>query len=1044
MRKGILHKGKRNTVHGKMKATASLWAMLIIYTMIPVVCNSNPIAKLPLIARITADDLGRCKPVIRVDSLTPGVRRVSVSYELTEAVKQQDCAIRIVPAFVPHFHWAPHLTPTGNHVIDQHVFRTPALIVQDNKHTLIVIPETGNISANSGYRTYLDMDAPGNTLMLGMANTKVTNHVLYEKSEEALFPSGTVELAFYVITTQNNRAFQRNPFRYALSALWHHKGLPVFQKSNVSTQLFNTYCEHTYRWAFEGWKDAVWQEFTLNGKTVGAPVFIVNTTQSPNYPGRVNEREMRSIWNQAWFSSLRSASGLYRYARRTGNNELMQKALLTKELALSAPQKEGLFYSVIATEMEEVEENGRKYHRSKGWDTAYWGNSNRNPITGDIRKSPFHILDMSWTAYIMLQWYDELEKDERLLNYARRYADALLNLQDAKGYFPAWLDTATLQPLPYLNDSPESGMSALFLLKAYQLTGKQKYRTAALKCVEVIEREIVPVGRWEDFETYWSCCRYGSEHLVGKKEQRNNMYKQCNFSMFWTASALLEAYNVTNQPNYLSVGQRVVDELLMTQASWQPPYIYVDAVGGFGVMNADGEWNDARGSLFAEMLLHYGKLLNNPEYTQRGLMALKTSFSMMYCPENPRTKELWEKTWPFFSSEDYGFMMENYSHGGITSPEGEGMGEFTIYDWGNGAAAEAYNRIVDHWGTELFTTPQGLVPTNLKKVAKVTGRNLPNENLPNPNRTDLRYDVGGTDLGILWAMEGNKVGIWFGDTYGKTFTTQPTDGSPITDNWRCNVLAFSSDTNMEDGLTIDSMVTDGKSKAIELLYGAKNTSGQGDWTSIPTAAIRANGTDYVHFMNVKNWGAPGRWDTNYSAVYSSADDGVTWYPTGVTFGAKSNFSQVAYARKDGYVYMAGTLSGRVSSVYLARFREEDIVNQPAYQYWNNEKGWVQGGEYAATPIVNDKAGELSLIYHRGTGRWIMTYLSGKKYAIVLRDAADITGPWSEDKVLVRGEDYPALYGAFMHPLADDGNELYFLMSQWSPYNVYLMKTTISE
>ena len=52
----------------------------------------------------------------------------------------------------------------------------------------------------------------------------------------------------------------------------------------------------------------------------------------------------------------------------------------------------------------------------------------------------------------------------------------------------------------------------------------------------------------------------------------------------------------------------------------------------------------------------------------------------------------------FFGEEDYGFMMENYGHGGRTSPEGEGMGEFTIYDWGNGAAAEAYNRILDKFG----------------------------------------------------------------------------------------------------------------------------------------------------------------------------------------------------------------------------------------------------------------------------------------------------------------------------------------------------------
>jgi hypothetical protein len=28
------------------------------------------------------------------------------------------------------------------------------------------------------------------------------------------------------------------------------------------------------------------------------------------------------------------------------------------------------------------------------------------------------------------------------------------------------------------------------------------------------------------------------------------------------------------------------------------------------------------------------------------------------------------------------------------------VGEFTIYDWGNGAAAEAFNRIRDHFGEQ--------------------------------------------------------------------------------------------------------------------------------------------------------------------------------------------------------------------------------------------------------------------------------------------------------------------------------------------------------
>jgi hypothetical protein len=93
---------------------------------------------------------------------------------------------------------------------------------------------------------------------------------------------------------------------------------------------------------------------------------------------------------------------------------------------------------------------------------------------------------------------------------------------------------------------------------------------------------------------------------------RNNMHKQNNFSMFWTAEALLECYRLTSNKEYLDYGQRTLDELLMTQASWQPPYMYVNVLGGFGVLNADGEWNDSRESLFSELIIQYGKLLGKP------------------------------------------------------------------------------------------------------------------------------------------------------------------------------------------------------------------------------------------------------------------------------------------------------------------------------------------------------------------------------------------------------------------------------------------------
>lgn len=647
-------------------------------------------------ASIAYDFIGGTEPEVQGSEPEPGVYHFRLTFHLDRPVRQDDWRVKVVPAFAPSFHWAPHLTPTDRHVIDQHSFRSPALIVRDDRRMLVLIPDLDLLGEGSQVRWYMDNDASRNELVLGMGESRVKEHVLYEKKPGASYAAGSVKVGFYLMVSDAPEALA-NPWRPVLRFLWERWGAPLYRTGAPLPAPLAPFVRYAYRWAFEHWERQVWQEFELNGIKVGAPAFIVNVTQSPDYPGPASERETRSIWNQAWFSSLRSAAGVFRYGRLMDDPDLIRRARLMKELALSAPQRSGFFPSVIATEMEQVRIGDALVHRSKGWDTAYWGNSDRNPLPDRrIKEAPYHIADMSWTALWMLRWYGELERDPRLLSYAVRYGDALIALQDALGFFPAWLDWHTLEPLEALRDSPETAVSVTFLLQLGEMTGQARYTQAALRAAEAVAEKVVPEGRWEDFETYWSCSGFGGKDHVGRKYARNKMYKQCNFSMFWAAEAFLACYRRTGEISYLRQGERCLDEMLMTQASWQPPYLHVDVLGGFGVMNADGEWNDSRQSLFAELILEYGRELGRTEYLERGLAALKASFVMMYCPENPKTKAQWEEAFPFFGERDYGFMMENYGHGGEVNERGTGMGEFTIFDWGNGAAAESYLRIKAH------------------------------------------------------------------------------------------------------------------------------------------------------------------------------------------------------------------------------------------------------------------------------------------------------------------------------------------------------------
>ena len=81
-------------------------------------------------------------------------------------------------------------------------------------------------------------------------------------------------------------------------------------------------------------------------------------------------------------------------------------------------------------------------------------------------------------------------------------------------------------------------------------------------------------------------------------------------------------------------------------------------------------------------------------------------------------------------------------------------------------------------------------------------------------------------------------------------------------------------------------------------------------------------------------------------------------------------------------------------------------------------------------------------YNNYLGKFVAMY-SNEWGALVLRTASDLTGPWSAPDVVIGTDEVPGLYGAYMHPWSQ-GQDLYFLATTWSDYNVMLMKTTLHQ
>ena len=209
-------------------------------------------------------------------------------------------------------------------------------------------------------------------------------------------------------------------------------------------------------------------------------------------------------------------------------------------------------------------------------------------------------------------------------------------------------------------------------------------------------------------------------------------------------------------------------------------------------------------------------------------------------------------------------------------------------------------------------------------------------------------------------------------------------------------------------------------------------------------------------MSIREWLTPGQWIVNNASIAISTDDGNNFNKIGnISWNGNSNFVEFAVAQdlnnfSNGFVYLLATSAGRFGDCYLCRVPVGQVLNQTAYQYFFGLDSvqnpiWLSNITQIST-IFSGPIRESSCMWNNYLGKWMVMYLQSDLGAIVIRTASNLWGPWSDPTVIVDNQHYPSLYGGYINPyfVKNNGQFVYFTMSLYSDYNVFLMQVDLSS
>ncbi len=639
----------------------------------------------------------------------------------------------------PSFVHTPSLKDIDTDIIGDRCFHAPAIILQEDNLFCALVPDLKMINE---YKV-LSPDArrdkhlwPGNPRFnvpfeddkMSMP-TALDLNVISGLTSKPLFSYGLIDYlpAYHVRWRHPNdgsmvRILNDNKVRYGFDLFvgadtstnrgyqqvsrhqWKRFGSSIFAKPRPQAMPFAEYAKIVYQAEFNplgefhpplpGYKDTgSFLEFELDGQTVGG------------------YRNAARFWNDClvnglWWNNVSDAVGFYFWGNKLSDPDLISKARRIINLAMLAPQQEGLFPVIYKANEKRwvgnhfdppIDQPTKVFHQfqtGRGYNSYAGGYAKISPnrfLTkpGWDSKS-YLVAACSRTGANLIEYYKHCEKDPRIIPFLKRYADYMLTQIDDNGTVPAWI-TYDLKPHWILRESAHNGATMWFLAELYGLTKEKKFLDGAEKLADFMIREILPQQDWRDLENYFSC----GKKPIDYKDLFQTQPPRGVLSMIWGAEGFASLYRATANLKYLDAGEQVIDYFCLYQEIWDPHFIYeAYPFGGCDTDNGDGAWLNGHQTQTVEPLIWYGLQLGRQDLLERGVAAAHASITLINHPRH-QTNDIWRhsRNVGFDKEMPVGIGPENIGHPGFpssamrTSP---GLGEGSGVNTGLG---EAYREL---------------------------------------------------------------------------------------------------------------------------------------------------------------------------------------------------------------------------------------------------------------------------------------------------------------------------------------------------------------